>query len=190
MRSKGGVPGPQSLTPSRSSYRGVSSLLQNPTGEGPGPLSRLRPFRKAPFVPSTWGPGHGAEAWAWTDLQTCPEDRWSVCVCARVCGAGGREQRLCNAPPEPASQASSTLWRGRTGAGLTSGLGMILSSNLSPGPLPPSKSDTQAEALPDQAAVPFPIPQREKLGGSGPSAINPWHVGASPRDCREGRQLV
>lgn len=95
------------------------------------------------------------------------------CVCVCACVGGGREQRLCNAPPEPASQASSTLWRGRTGAGLTSGLGMILSSNLSPGPLPASKSDTQAEALPDQAAVPFPIPQREKPGGRDPVPLTP-----------------
>lgn len=116
-RSKGGVPGPRSLTPSSSSYRGVSSLLQNPTGEGPGPLGGLHPLRKAPFVPNTRGPGRGTEAWAWTDLQTCPEDRWSVCARARVC-VGGAGSRSCamhhqNLPPKP-HQHSGRAHRGWT----------------------------------------------------------------------------
>lgn len=115
--SKGGAPGPRSLAPPRSSYRGARSLLQNPTGEGPAPRGGLHPLRKAPSVPSTRGPGHGAGAWAWTDLQTCPEDRWSVCVCVCVWG-GGAGSRGCamhhqNLPSKP----PSTLRGGRTGAG-------------------------------------------------------------------------
>lgn len=171
-RSKGGVPGPRSLTPSSSSYRGVSSLLQNPTGEGPGPLSGLHPLRKAPFVPNTRGPGRGTEAWAWTDLQTCPEDRWSVCARARVC-RGGQGAEVVQCTTRTCLPSLINTRGGHTGAGLPWRLGMILSSNLSPGPLPPSKSDTQAEALPDQRAVLLPVPQREKPGGQDPVPLTP-----------------
>lgn len=139
--SKGGAPGPRSLAPPRSSYRGARSLLQNPTGEGPAPRSGLHPLRKAPSVPSTRGPGHGAGAWAWTDLQTCPEDRWSVCVCVRVGGGQGAEVVQCTTRTcLPSLHQHSG--EGTQGPDARGGLGMILGSNRSPGPLPASKSDT------------------------------------------------
>lgn len=47
--SKDRVSGPQSLTPLRSSYWNVSALLQNSTGEGPVPLSRLAPTQEGPL---------------------------------------------------------------------------------------------------------------------------------------------
>lgn len=46
---KDGVPGPQSLSPSRSSYWDVSALLQNSTGEGPVPPSGLAPTQERPL---------------------------------------------------------------------------------------------------------------------------------------------
>ena len=34
----------------------MSAVLQNSTGEEPVPLAEEHPLRKAPFIPSTWGP--------------------------------------------------------------------------------------------------------------------------------------
>ena len=95
----------------------------------------------------------------------------------RPMGVGG--QRLCNAPPEAASPAS--IHAEAASQSPAKGLaprccpGMGSEFQPTPGLVRPSKSDTQAPALPDHAVILLPVPQKREHGVKRiSSAMNPW----------------
>ena len=151
-------------------------MLQNSTGEEPVPLAEEHPLRKAPFIPSTWGP-RGTERKCGLG-QTCKRAQK-----INRPGLGGGEQRLCNAPPE--AEPPSTGAAG--GQSATSREGAEL-------PDPHSCPGTGSEFQPQpRISAPFPVRSprqkpfltphqsflkspKDTLCGSGPSAINPWRA--------------
>lgn len=138
-RNKDGVL--QASLPLRSSCWDVSTVLQNSTGEEPVPLADELPLRKAPFIPSTWGP-RGTD-WKCGLRQTCKRAQK-----INGMGLGGGEQRLCNAPPEaePPSMVQLVVSLPPPGTAQscrihTAAQVRVLNSNPSPESLPPSQSD-------------------------------------------------
>lgn len=179
-----------SLYASRSSYWDVSSLLENSTGEGPVPLSRLAPTQESPLC-SKHRRARGTELRRGLG-QTCKR--------AQKTDGGGRGAEVVQCTTR--SSLLGLHQRRRLAVNLL--LGRKRAEGLPPTPCgcPGMGSELQPTPRasapfqvrhPDrspsrQCSRPSPGPTQNKSMWSGPSAMNPWQAGVCPPKRLQGRE--
>lgn len=168
----------------------MTSLLENSTGEGPLPLSRLAPTQESPLCSKHRG-ARGTELRRGLG-QTCKRAQKTdgggrgaeVVQCTtRSCLLGLHQRRRLAVNLLPGKEEG----RGAAPPHSCPGMG----SELQPTP----RANTPFQVRhPDwspsrQHSRPSPGPTQNKSMWSGPSAMNPWQAGVCPppRGCREGR---